>query len=281
MIQHFEILIDVLSALQEDVGTGDISSALLANDKIIITEISSREPMLVCGRPWIDAVFHTINNTIKINWYVNEGEWLKKPHILCQITGKAQDILTAERTALNFLQTLSGTATKTYNYVQALQGISTKLLDTRKTLPKLRKAQKYAVACAGGYNHRFGLYDAYLLKENHIKTYGSISKAITAARIAQPHVFLEIEVETLTELSEALESKPDRILLDNFNLDLLQQAIAIRNTANFYCPLEASGGINIETIKAIAATGVDFISIGELTKSLQPIDLTLLIKKVL
>jgi len=197
---------------------------------------------------------------------------------LCQLRGRARDLLTGERTALNFLQTLSGTATQTWEYVQQLQGTSTRLLDTRKTLPGLRMAQKYAVACAGGTNHRLGLYDAFLIKENHIKACGSISRAIEQARRQHPELLLEIEVETLDELQQALAARPDRVLLDNFSLVMLQEAVSINKA--YGCALEASGGISLATIKEVALTGVDYISVGAITKSVRAIDLSLLIREV-
>ena len=270
-----DVLTDVTRALTEDLGSGDVTSALLPSNLIMTAEIISREAMLVCGRPWVDAVFKTVNPELTIKWLVNEGDWLNQGTALCRIKGLAIDILIAERTALNFLQTLSGTATTTHHYVQAIQGCTAKLLDTRKTLPGLRLAQKYAVACGGGYNHRFGLYDAYLIKENHIKASGSVSKAITQARLQNPALFLEVEVQNHIELQDALEAKPDRILLDNFTENQLLEAVNINK--KYQCPLEASGGVTLENIKSIAQTGVDFISVGDLTKSVRAIDLSLLI----
>lgn len=272
------ILADVSRALAEDVGDGDVSAALLPIEMNARAEVIAREPMLVCGRPWFDATFYALNPAINIEWLVKEGEWLAESTILCRIQGPAAAILSAERSALNFLQTLSATATQTYHYLQELIGTKTRLLDTRKTLPGLRQAQKYAVAKAGGTNHRFGLYDAYLIKENHIKACGSISTAIYLARKKNPSLLLEIEVETLDELTEALQAKPDRILLDNFSLSMLSTAVIMNK--NSVCELEASGGVDLTTIKAIAATGVDYISVGAITKSIQAIDLSLLIREV-
>lgn len=267
---------DVTRALDEDIGTGDVSAALLPSDLSAEAEIISREPMLVCGKPWVDEVFRRINPSIQLNWLVNDGDWLAEPATLCRINGLAKDILTAERSALNFLQTLSGTATKTYHYVQQLKGTNVRLLDTRKTLPGLRYAQKYAVTCGGGTNHRMGLYDAFLIKENHIKACGSISKAIESARAYNHNLLIEVEVETIEELHEALASLPDRVLLDNFTLDMLQEAVAINQPRR--CYLEASGGIDLATLKTVAETGVDYISVGSITKSIQAIDLSLLIR---
>ena len=270
-----DVLTDVTRALTEDLGSGDVTSALLPASLIVTAEIISREAMLVCGCPWVDAVFKTVNPEISLEWLVREGDWLKQGNTLCRIKGVAVDILIAERTALNFLQTLSGTATTTYHYVQAIQGCTVRLLDTRKTLPGLRLAQKYAVVCGGGYNHRFGLYDAYLIKENHIKASGGVIKAIAQARLHNPALFLEVEVQNHTELQEALEAKPDRILLDNFTENQLVEAVKINE--KYQCPLEASGGVTLENIKLIAQTGIDFISVGDLTKSVRAIDLSLLI----
>lgn len=274
-LNESDILVDVRHALREDVGSGDVSAALLPARLEVEAEIISREPMLVCGRPWVEAVFAEIDSKISLHWWAEEGAWLPQPQTLCRINGPARAILTAERSALNFLQTLSATATQTYRYLQAIKNTKTRLLDTRKTLPGLRLAQKYAVACAGGTNHRMGLYDAFLIKENHIKACGSIAKAIHQARRLEPHLFLEIEVENLTELREAFEAKPDRILLDNFSLTMLVDAVAMNQ--GYHCELEASGGINLSNIAEIAQTGVDYISIGAITKSIQAIDLSLLI----
>lgn len=277
MKMNKEVLLnDVKRALLEDIGSGDVTAVLLPSDLTVDAQIIAREPLFVCGCPWVDAVFAEVDPTLRIQWYVDEGSWVDKPAILCTIQGHARSILTAERTALNFLQTLSATATATYHFVQSLKGTTTKLLDTRKTIPGLRMAQKYAVACAGGVNHRFGLYDAYLIKENHIKACGSITHAIDEARRTQPNIFLEVEVETLKELREALIAKPDRILLDNFTLEMLVEAVALNQAIQ--CPLEASGGVDIDTIASIAKTGVDYISVGAITKSIQAIDLSLLIK---
>ena len=266
---------DVQHALLEDVGAGDVTAALLPPEKIVDAVIISREPMLVCGRPWVDETFAQIDSAITLQWMVEEGAWLDKASTLCVLRGFARSILTAERTALNFLQTLSATATQTHHFLQGLSGSKTRLLDTRKTLPGLRRAQKYAVACAGGTNHRLGLFDAFLIKENHIKACGSIRLAIEKARQHAPDLLVEVEVETLEELRQALDCMPDRIMLDNFNVDMIEEAVAINQHR---CELEASGGIDLSTIGRIAQTGVDFISVGAITKSVHAIDLSLLIK---
>ncbi len=272
------ILNDVKRALSEDIGTGDVTAALIPKDLKIKAMIISREPMFVAGMPWVDNVFKEIDPSIRLEWLVDEGSWLNSPSTLCNITGVARNILTAERTALNFLQTISATATETYKYIQVIKNYNTKLLDTRKTLPGLRLAQKYAVFAAGGVNHRFGLYDAFLIKENHIKSCGSITKAIKAARDLNKDLFLEVEVENLEELNEALKSKPHRILLDNFSLEMISKAVLINNPK--FCDLEVSGGVSLANIESIAKTGVDYISVGAITKSIKAIDLSLLIEDI-
>lgn len=274
-----QVTSDVRNALLEDVGTGDVTASLLPSHLIVEAEIISREPMLVCGQPWVNEVFYQIDNKIEIEWLVMEGDWLSANASLCILHGTASSILTAERTALNFLQTLSATATQAYYYAQQLKGTKTRLLDTRKTLPGLRVAQKYAVRCGGGVNHRMGLFDAFLIKENHIKACGSIAKAINLARSTNRHLLVEIEVETLDELREAFEAHPDRILLDNFNIEMLTHAVKMNQPK--YCELEASGGISIENIADVAHCGVDFISVGAITKSVKAIDLSLLVREVL
>lgn len=267
---------DVQRALEEDIGSGDVTANLLPADLLMEAEIISREAMLVCGQPWVNRIFAVLNPAIQLDWLVDEGSWLKEPATLCKIYGAAKDILTGERSALNFLQTLSATATQTFHYLLALKDTGVKLLDTRKTLPGLRLAQKYAVACAGGANHRSGLYDAFLIKENHIRACGSIGQAIQSARAMQSGLFIEVEVETLAELQEALQAEPDRILLDNFTQAMLIDAVAMNKSR--HCKLEASGGIDLTTVRAIAQTGVDYVSVGAITKSVRAIDLSLLIR---
>lgn len=271
-----QVLDDVRRALQEDVGDGDITAQLLPHDLMTYAEIISREPMVVCGHAWATQTFLAIDASIKINWLVAEGAYLEKPSILCTLLGPVRGILTAERTALNFLQTLSGTATAVREYVAQLQGTGVKLLDTRKTIPGLRCAQKYAVVCGGGMNHRLGLYDAYLIKENHIKAHGSIKAVIQQAQALHPTYLVEVEVETLDEFIQALDANPSRILLDNFDLEMMKQAVLMNQSKKI--PLEVSGGVDCSTIAAIAATGIDYISVGAITKHLRAIDLSLLIK---
>lgn len=278
-IDSLQVASDVKRALLEDIGTGDVTAALLPSHLIVEAEIISREPMLVCGQPWVNEVFAQIDDKIELEWLVSEGDWLAAPASLCILHGTASSILTAERTALNFLQTLSATATQTHHYVEKLRGTETRLLDTRKTIPGLRMAQKYAVHCGGGVNHRMGLYDAFLIKENHIKACGTIAQAINLARKTNKHLLVEIEVETLDELREAFDAHPDRILLDNFSLEMLVQAVQMNQPK--YCELEASGGINSKNIAEVARCGVDFISVGAITKSVNAIDLSLLVREVL
>lgn len=269
------ILEDVQRALAEDIGTGDVTGLLLPVEQKIEAEIISREPMFVCGQAWVEAVFAQLDETISCQWMVEEGTWQAIPMTLCRLQGSARAILAGERTALNFLQTLSGTATQTHAYLQQIEGYSTQLLDTRKTLPGLRQAQKYAVACAGGTNHRMGLYDAFLIKENHIMACGSITKAIAAAREVNNSLFLEIEVRNLDEFREALQNNPDRILLDNFDHHMIAAAVELNQPK--ICDLEVSGNMQLHTIASIAHIGVDYISVGALTKSVQAIDLSLLV----
>lgn len=278
-IDQTQVSFDVDHALNEDIGTGDVTAALLPPSLIVEAEIISREPMLVCGQAWVNEVFHQVDNKIEIDWKVAEGEWLPKATTLCIIHGTASSVLTAERTALNFLQTLSATATKARQYALQIKDTNTRLLDTRKTIPGLRAAQKYAVQCGGGINHRMGLYDAFLIKENHIKACGSVAHAIELARKTNQHLLVEIEVENLSELREAFDAHPDRILLDNFTLDMLAEAVKMNQPK--YCELEASGGITLDNIAAVANTGVDFISVGAVTKSVKAIDLSLLVREVL
>lgn len=268
----------VLPALREDIGSGDVSAALLPADLMVDACIISRQPMLLCGQPWVDSVFEEINPDITLNWLVNDGDWLDGPATLCRIYGLAKDILTAERTALNFLQTLSGTATQTKRYVDKIRHTKTQLLDTRKTLPCLRLAQKYAVFCGGGTNHRLGLYDAFLIKENHILACGSLTNAIQKARDFGRKLLVEVEVETIAELQEAFLASPDRILLDNFSLEMLREAVALNKP--YHCALEASGGVDLTTIASVAETGVDYISVGAITKSVEAIDLSLLLRDI-
>ena len=261
-------------ALTEDIGDGDITSLLIPEDRSVRAHIICRENAILCGTPWLIEVYKKIDNSIQVELEYEEGANVGVGDSIASITGKARAILSGERTALNFLQTLSGTATIVRKYLTALEGTKTKLLDTRKTLPGLREAQKYAVKVAGGTNHRRGLYDAYLIKENHIKAYGSISRAIAEARKMNPDRFLEIEVQSINEFKEAASLKPDMIMLDNFNLSNLKKAVSINSGL---VKLEVSGGIDLDSLANIARTGVDYISVGALTKHCRAIDFSLLL----
>jgi nicotinate-nucleotide pyrophosphorylase (carboxylating) len=262
-------------ALEEDIGTGDATAKLVPIDSAAQGSVVVRKSTILCGRAWFDAVFARLDSKVLVTWHAEDGERLTDNSIVCEIRGPARSILTGERTALNFLQTLSGTATSTAQYVDAVQDHLAKILDTRKTLPGLRLAQKYAVRCGGGTNHRAGLYDAILIKENHIMAAGSIAAAVATARQERTTLLVEVEVETLEEVREALAAQAGRLLLDNFSLEMLAEAVSLRNEISPDIGLEASGGITLENIAAIAATGVDFISVGALTKDLVAADFSL------
>ncbi|MGI0117394.1 carboxylating nicotinate-nucleotide diphosphorylase [Zooshikella sp. RANM57] len=259
-------------ALAEDIGNGDITASLIPADEHATASIISRENAVICGRPWVDATFQKVDSAINIHWQVCEGDHVTPNQQLLTITGPARSLLTAERTALNFLQTLSGTSTRCNHYAKLVAHTEVKLLDTRKTLPGLRLAQKYAVTQGGCFNHRIGLYDAFLIKENHIAACGSITAAINNARTLNLGKNIEIEVENLDELHEALAAQADIIMLDNFSIDDLKQAVSINQKQ---AKLEASGNVSKETIVSIAETGVDYISIGDLTKNCQAVDLSM------
>ncbi len=259
-------------ALEEDIGTGDLTAALVAPGQQAGASILAREACVVCGRPWFERVFECIEPAIRFTWQVEEGEAVEADTVLCELAGTARGLLSGERTALNFLQTLSATATVTRRYVRALEGTATQLLDTRKTLPGLRRAQKYAVHIGGGQNHRIGLYDAILIKENHIAAAGSITAAVAACRKNNPGITIEVEVENLTEAEVAVAAHADMLLLDNFSLDDMRIA---RQVAPLSIKLEASGGIVADTLQEVAATGVDYISVGALTKNIKAVDLSM------
>ena len=263
---------NVRAALAEDIGDGDITAALVAPDARARARIITREAAVVCGRPWVDEVFRQVDASVRINWKCEDGERVVAGATLYELEGPARALLTGERTALNFLQLLSGTATRCAAFAALLDGLPTRLLDTRKTIPGLRVAQKYAVRCGGGQNHRIGLFDAFLVKENHIAACGSIAASITTARRNAPGKPVEVEVETLSQLEEALAAGVDSVLLDNFDLEGMRRAVAI--TAG-RAKLEASGGVSESTLRAIAETGVDYISMGTLTKDCKAIDLSM------
>ncbi|MCB1789027.1 MAG: carboxylating nicotinate-nucleotide diphosphorylase [Gammaproteobacteria bacterium] len=260
----------VAVALVEDVGAGDLTAALVPAEEQALARVLVREPAVLCGRAWFDEVYAQLDVAITTEWAFDDGARLRSGDVVCSVRGPARAVLTGERTALNFLQTLSGTASAAARFVDAVAGTRATILDTRKTLPGLRLAQKYAVRCGGASNHRVGLYDAILIKENHIRAAGSIAAAMQAALAsARPGTMIEVEVEGLDELRQALDAGALRILLDNFDLALLREAVAY--TAG-RAQLEASGGVTIDTVAAIAATGVDFISVGELTKDVKATD---------
>ena len=265
----------VARALAEDIGSGDLTASLIPTDRQARATVISRESAVLCGCAWFDAVFHQLDAAIAITWRAEEGERVAPDQVLCEITGRARTLLTGERTALNFLQTLSATATATRKYVDAVAGTRTRVLDTRKTLPGLRLAQKYAVLCGGGVNHRIGLFDAILVKENHIAAAGSIAAAVAQARAIAGKALVEVEVENLDELGQALATDIDRVLLDNFTLEQLREAVRRTRSTSRRVELEASGNVSLETIGPIAATGVDFISVGGLTKHVQAVDLSM------
>ena len=281
----------VSSALTEDLGQDitpkssgenqwdenlDITAALIPENNQAVATVITREDCIICGVEWVNEVFNQLDQrtglTTKVTWFVNDGQFVKANSVLCEFEGNARALLTGERTALNLLQTLSGTATVTSSYVRELAGTNTKLLDTRKTLPGLRSAQKYAVICGGGVNHRIGLFDAFLIKENHIAACGGINNAVSTAKRNHPDKKVEVEVESLDELSQALAAGADIIMLDNFSTEMIEQAVSITNGRS---KLEVSGNMTLATLKEYAKTGVDYISSGALTKHLHAIDLSM------
>lgn len=262
----------VALALAEDVGSGDLTAALIPETARVEATVISREKAILCGAAWFDAVFHQLDSTIAIEWQAADGDCVEPNQLLCTLRGPARALLTGERTALNFLQALSGTATLARQFADTVAGTGATILDTRKTLPGLRLAQKYAVQCGGCQNHRIGLFDAVLIKENHILAAGSITLAIATARRLHPGVTVEVEVESLTELEEALAAGPDIVMLDNFDLEAMTEAVRV--TAK-RVKLEASGNVNFNTVRRIAETGVDYISIGGLTKDVRAVDLSM------
>lgn len=259
-------------ALLEDVGQQDLTADLIPAEAIASARLITRESAVLCGRQWFEAVFSQLEPTIQIEWLAEDGNRLQPNDVICRLTGPARAILTGERTAMNFVQTLSATATRACTYADAVAGLPVKVLDTRKTLPGWRMAQKYAVRCGGCHNHRIGLYDGILIKENHINAAGSIAAAVEQAKALHSGINIEVEVESLDELNQALAAGADIVLLDNFDIDLLKQAVVINQGKAL---LEASGGISLETIRAIAETGVDRISVGALTKDIIAVDLSL------
>ena len=269
----------VAQALAEDVGDGDLTAALIDVDAVVGATIFTREPIIVAGQPWVDEVFAQLDERIIIDWYVGDGQSADTDDVICKLVGPARALLTGERTALNFLQTLSGVATVTATFVKAIAGTGATILDTRKTLPGLRLAQKYAVTCGGGKNHRIGLFDAVLIKENHIKSAGDIATALQKAGAFGDEILIEIEVEDHNGLIAALDAGSQRILLDNFSLDELRRAVETNASYGYVAAeLEASGNITLESARAVAETGVTYLSTGALTKNVQAVDLSMLFR---
>lgn len=266
------IQINVQQALQEDIGTGDITALLTPEDEQATATIISREDMILAGQPWVNSLIQTYDPQVEVIWLKNDGERVQANEAFLKLAGSARSLLTVERPALNFIQTLSAVATKVADYVQRLNGLNTKLLDTRKTLPGLRIAQKYAVAVGGGQNHRLGLFDAFLIKENHIMAAGGIAQAIAKAHDIAPGKPVEVEVETWDELNQALNAGADIVMLDNFSTQQMQDAV--QHIAG-RCKLEASGNITLENLREVASTGVDYISMGALTKDIKAVDLSM------
>ncbi|MFX3621186.1 MAG: carboxylating nicotinate-nucleotide diphosphorylase [Acinetobacter radioresistens] len=266
------IQINIQQALQEDIGTGDITALLTPEDEQATATIISREDMILAGQPWVNSLIQTYDPQVEVIWLKNDGDRVQANEAFLKLAGSARSLLTVERPALNFIQTLSAVATKVADYVQRLNGLNTKLLDTRKTLPGLRIAQKYAVAVGGGQNHRLGLFDAFLIKENHIMAAGSIAQAIAKAHDIAPGKPVEVEVETWDELNQALNAGADIVMLDNFSTQQMQDAV--QHVAG-RCKLEASGNITLENLREVASTGVDYISMGPLTKDIKAVDLSM------
>jgi len=264
--------IDVAQALQEDVGEGDLTAVLIPPDYYSRAHVLTRDDAVLCGTHWFSAVFHRLDTRVEIEWQAQDGDQVLPNQQICVLAGPTRALLTGERTALNFLQMLSGTATVTRGYARTLQGTRTKLLDTRKTIPGLRAAQKYAVRCGGGYNHRLGLFDGVLIKENHIAAVGSIAAAVASAKARYPKMQVEVEVENLAQIDEAIAAGADIVLLDNFTVDQLHAAVA---RTRGRVRIEASGGFDLDKLRAAAETGVDFISVGALTKHIRAIDLSM------
>jgi nicotinate-nucleotide pyrophosphorylase (carboxylating) len=266
------MLENVRAALREDIGDGDITAGLIPRETSANARIITREAGVLCGRAWVDTVFSELDPSVEVTWQADDGERITPDQTLFTLQGPARSLLTGERAALNFLQLLSGTASTCQRYADLIADTGVRLLDTRKTIPGLRHAQKYAVSCGGCFNHRIGLYDAFLIKENHIMACGGIAEAIAAARTSAPGKPVEVEVESLEELQQALDGAADRVMLDNFDLASMRQAVKLTAGA---AQLEASGNVTDQTLRPIAETGVDFISIGALTKDCKALDLSM------
>jgi nicotinate-nucleotide pyrophosphorylase (carboxylating) len=272
MVDPTIVQADVARALAEDVGAGDLTGDLLPANRLGKATVIAREAAVICGQAWFDEVFRQVDRRVTVDWQVEDGDRVEPYQLLCRLQGPVRALFTGERTGLNFLQLLSGTATEARRYADAVAGAKTRVIDTRKTIPGLRIAQKYAVRCGGASNHRIGLYDAILIKENHIHSAGSIAAALEEATRLHPDVTTEVEVETLDELKQALDAGAKMILLDNFGIDDMRQAVALSAGR---AELEASGGMDLDSLPAIAETGVDFISIGGITKHVRAIDLSM------
>ncbi|RTR31354.1 carboxylating nicotinate-nucleotide diphosphorylase [Shewanella atlantica] len=295
-----DIRLSVKTALEEDLGyqdnaavsgrdkaNSDITAQLIPADRYAQATLITREEGVFCGKAWAEQVFNQLGGEVALHWHVDDGDLVVPNQLLCELSGPARAILTGERTAMNFIQTLSGVATHTKHYIDKIASTHTKLLDTRKTIPGLRTAQKYAVTCGGGKNHRIGLFDAFLIKENHIMACGSISKAISAARELEPNKPVEVEVESIQELKQALEARSDIVMLDNFDVTMMLEAVELNNQcyaqlgdtqSGNKTKLEVSGDVTLETIANYAKTGVDYISVGALTKHVRALDLSLRLK---
>ena len=263
---------DVRRALAEDLGFGDLTASLIAPGTKLRTRVICRDEAVLAGRPWFDETYAQLDQSLQVHWSCQDGDALAPNQLVCELAGDAASLLSGERTALNFIQTLSGTATQTAAFVNEVAGTRARILDTRKTLPGLRQAQKYAVRCGGANNHRLGLFDAILIKENHIRATGSITAAVQSARQGHPQVLVEVEVEDLQQLREAMAAGAQRVLLDNFSLPGLREAVAL---ADGTVELEASGNVSLSTVRAIAETGVDYISTGAITKHLRAVDFSM------
>ncbi|MEJ1966724.1 MAG: carboxylating nicotinate-nucleotide diphosphorylase [Gammaproteobacteria bacterium] len=265
----------VQAAIREDVGTGDVTAGFVPQNQAAHGRVITREAGVMCGRPWVEEVFRQLDSSIRLRWHADDGERIAPEQNLFDIEGNARSILTGERSALNFLQLLSAVATESRRYVDAVAGTGCTILDTRKTLPGLRTAQKYAVLCGGASNHRMGLFDMVLVKENHIAAAGSLTRAVESARRQVPGLKVEVEVETMNQLAEAIAAKPDIIMLDNFNPADMVEAVALNKERGRHAKLEASGNVSLENVRSVAETGVDFISVGALTKHVRAIDLSM------
>jgi len=272
---HELVNTQVQAALKEDIGSGDLTALLVPEKQRVSATITARETAIICGIDWVNACFRLIDASVQLEWLIHEGDRVQPGQLLCRISGPARSLLSAERCALNFLQTLSATATETHKYVDAIAGTGAQILDTRKTIPHLRLAQKYAVTVGGGHNQRLALYDGILIKENHIAAAGSIANVMQQAFALNTGKSIQIEVETLEQLKLALEAGATSILLDNFSNGLLREAVSINQQAGKKAILEASGGITLDNVHTVALTGVDRISIGSLTKNIQAVDLSM------